>query len=114
MRADQLVVPASEHRLREFFRHPLAQPRRALARGRRVVVDVGVIVVDDRGIGCHRALLILSVRPLPRVTSSWNGRTMALHAAVCSLSPTELGFTRVRLFKWPKSEISDFGWRGRG
>src|SRR5437016_1127082 len=25
-------------------------------------------------------------------------------------SPSELGFPRVRLLKWPNSDISDFGW----
>src|SRR5262245_52813922 len=31
-----------------------------------------------------------------------------------SLSPSELGFTRVRHLFMPKSDISDFGWRGWG
>jgi hypothetical protein len=35
---------------------------------------------------------------------------MCAQGAPIPTSPRELGFTRVRHIKWPKSDISDFGW----
>jgi O-acetyl-ADP-ribose deacetylase (regulator of RNase III) len=35
---------------------------------------------------------------------------MCAQGAPIPTSPPELGFTRVRHIKWPKSDISDFGW----
>src|SRR6516164_4060136 len=48
--SDQLVVPASELRVRKICRHAVAQTRRALACGRGIVIDMGVIMADARGI----------------------------------------------------------------
>src|SRR5712671_7982877 len=55
MRPDQRVVPAAERRRGERRRHPLAQPGRPVTGRRRIVIDVGVIGRDDRGIHGRRA-----------------------------------------------------------
>src|SRR5712672_2667409 len=62
MRPDQRVVPAAERGLGECGRHPLAQPGRPVAARRRIVIDVGVIGRDDRGIDGRRRARGLWVR----------------------------------------------------
>src|SRR5262245_17326635 len=62
---------------------------------------------DSRRICCF-----ILVSLIPSDLPEWSAEREA--NSVCSLSPSELGFTRVRHYEWPKSDISDFGCRGLG
>ena len=57
VRADELVMPAAERRLRKGGGDARAQALGALARGGRIVVDMGVIVPDDGGVGSGAVMM---------------------------------------------------------
>src|SRR5262249_40992150 len=108
VRPDQLVVPAADLRLRESLRHALAPPRGALARGRRVVIDGGVIVRDGGGArrwcrgswreGLAHRMLLFRRRDKGRSGSSSSGITRVALASIQQHSQSTSSLATSALF----------------